>query len=306
MVALGELFGLTVPQVAGSYAPAIIIASIVAVILEIGVLIWWDQQTPESLFGSIPRRALLVLIVYGVCLQIGFVGFIGLVRNALVTVYSYNVVVAALGLAPLVIGMVVMTLYSIRRLVYLPARTVMSGGLLAIGIVIALAVLTRAAGFYPWLGLLLVVLGAANVAAGTAWTSLFFTLVPKDAIGMRTGMNSSIIQAGGAIGGALTSSLLVSFGLADLLRRLAAAGVDSSETEAALSALNTILDPATSDAGIDPSIRDRLAAGYQLTFLAAYDRVLLIVAVICLAGAVVVWFGLPPKERDARTLAEET
>jgi len=46
-----------------------------------------------------------------------------------------------------------------------------------------------------------------------------FNLVPKDAVGMRTSINSSVVQAGGAIGGALTGSLLVSFGLADYLRR---------------------------------------------------------------------------------------
>ena len=86
---------------------------------------------------------------------------------------------------------------------------------------------------------------------------------------------------------------------------MAAAGVESAQTDAALDTLNTILNPALSDTMIDPSVRERLLAGYQLTFLAAYDRVLLIVAVICIAASVVVWFGLPPKERAAPAMLEE-
>ena len=306
LTALGALFGIIVSQVAGVYTTAIVASSIIAVIIGVAVLIWWDRHVADSVLGQsqIPRRALVVLIVYGVCLQIGFVGFLGLVRNLLIAVYDYHVVVAAAALAPLLIGMVGMALYGVRRLMHLRAGTIMSGSLLAIVIVIGLAVLTRAAGFYPWLALLLAVVGAANVAAGTAWTSVFFSLVPKDAIGVRTGISSSVTQSGGAIAGALTGSLLVSFGLADFVRRLVAAGVDSAQTDAAMDALNMILNPATAEPAIDPIIRDQLLAGYQLTFLAASDRVLLIVAVIAIVGSLVVWFGLPLKERAAPVLLE--
>ncbi|MBC8161301.1 MAG: MFS transporter [Roseiflexaceae bacterium] len=307
LAALGTLVGISVSQVAGSYATAIVISSVIAVGLGVSVLVWSDLRTPDSLLGrtSLPRRALLVLIVYGVCLQIGFVGFISLVRNVLIKVYDYNVVLAAISLTPLLIGMVLMALFGVRRLMHLRARAVMSAGLLMFCSVIVLAVATRAAGFYPWLALLLAVFGAANVAASTAWTSVFFNLVPKEAIGMRTGMNSSVSQAGGAIGGALTGSLLVSFGLADYLRRLVTAGVQGTQIDAAMAALNTILNPSTADTAIDPSIRDQLIAGYQLTFLAAYEQVLLIVAAIVFVGCVVVWFGLPAKERTAPTLLVE-
>lgn len=307
LTALAALIGISVLRVAGAYTTALLIASIVGVVLGTAAMIWWDKQTPDSLFGqsNLPRRALLVLIVYGVCLQIGFIGFVGLVRNVLNAVYGYSPVLAAVALAPLLAGMAAMTLYGMRRLVYLRARLVMSAALAAFCAVIVLAVLTRAAGFYPWLALLLAAVGAANVAANTAWTSIFFTLVPRDAVGVRTGINSSVSQAGGAIGGALTGGLLVSFGLADLLRRLVAAGVESTQIDAALGALNAILTSPPAESTIDPSLSQRLLAGYQLTFLAAYDRVLLIVASITMLGCVVVWFGLPAKERSAPALPDE-
>jgi hypothetical protein len=124
--------------------------------------------------------------------------------------------------------------------------------------------------------------------------------MPKEVVGVRTGINSSVTQAGGALGGALTTSLLVIFGLADYQLRLLAAGVERARLDSALTALNTILNPATPDPDLDPAVRDQLIAGYQLTYLAAYERVLLLVAAICLLGAVVVWWGLPHNARAAQ------
>jgi MFS family permease len=299
LTVFGVLFGVLVSQVAGPYSLSMLLASISTVVFGIAVLVWWEFRTSDTLFGrsNIPRHALLVLIVYGVCLQIGFVGYIGLVRNVLIAVYDYGALRAGIALVPMLLGMGLMTLYGTRSLGDVRAYIVMSGSLLIIGALTAVTVLTRAVAFYPWLGLLLAVLGGANVAASTAWTSVFFSLVPKDALGIRSGINSSVSQAGGALGVALTSSLLLSVGIANYRLILVAAGAEPTQIERALAALNTILDPATPDPDLDPSIRARLIAGYQLAYLSANDRVLLFVALICLVGALVAWFGLPHRER---------
>lgn len=304
---LGALVGITLSRVAGAYTWAVLGASIAAVLLAAAVLLWWDKHVSSSLLqrNKFPRRALLVLIVFGVSLQIDFGAFVGLLRNLLIDVYGYSSLRAGVSLAPLLLGMLLTVLYGVPRLVHLRARTVMSGCLLAMSGVIALTALTRAAEWYPWLAVLLFVFGAANVGANTAWTAIFFTLVPKDALGVRTGINSSVSQVGGVIGAALSASLLASFGMVDYLGRLLAAGVDRIQIDAALAALNTILSTSSFDVPIDPAIRDRLLSGYQTAYLMALDRVLLIVAGIGLLGCAVLWFGLPHKERSAPSVRHE-
>lgn len=306
MIALSAMIGLTVSQVAGYFASVIVLAASLIVVLGVGFLWWWEFKTRDSLLSQsqVPRHALLVMIIYGVCMQLGFVGYVGLVRNVLIAVYDYGVVLAAIALAPLLLGMGLMTLFGASRLMYLQARTVMSGGLLALSAVITLTMTTQAAAFYPLLALLLTAFGAANLASVTAWTSLFFSVMPKDTIGVRTGISSSVFQSGGAIGGALTAGLLVIFGLTNYEARLLEAGVDPVQIDGALAVLNTVLNLAMADAGIDPAISEKLIEGYHLAYLAAYDQVLLIVAAICLVGAAVMWFGLPEKNRRTLTVAE--
>jgi MFS family permease len=130
LTVFGVLFGLLVSQVAGPYAAVSRVSALTTVVCGIGVLIWWDYRSPDSLLGQskIPRWALVVLIVYGVCLQIGFVGLIGLVRNVLIAVYDYSVVWAAIGLTPLVVGMLAMTLWGVSRLVSVRPHLIMGGG----------------------------------------------------------------------------------------------------------------------------------------------------------------------------------
>ncbi|NTU79928.1 MAG: hypothetical protein HGA45_11075, partial [Chloroflexales bacterium] len=67
-----------------------------------------------------------------------------------------------------------------------------------------------------------------------------------------------------------------------------------------------VLDPATPDAAlVDPAVAARLLADYQLVYLAAYERVMLLIALVCLAGSLLAWFGLP-RELKAIYLAEES
>jgi hypothetical protein len=104
------------------------------------------------------------------------------------------------------------------------------------------------------------------------------------------------VQIGAAVGGTLAAGLLATFGSADFRRRLIIEGIPSERTQDALTVLDTLLDPATADAVLaDPSIAERLIVGYQATYLAALDRVLLILALICAVGGAVAWLGLRPR-----------
>jgi hypothetical protein len=56
------------------------------------------------------------------------------------------------------------------------------------------------------------------------------------------------------------------------------------------------VDPTAGDPStLDPSVANQLVAGYHLSYIAAYDQVLLIIAAVCLIGSAVVWFALPTR-----------
>lgn len=104
-------------------------------------------------------------------------------------------------------------------------------------------------------------------------------------------------QLGSSLGTAVAAGLLVQYGLASYERLLLAAGVPPERVGEALEALNRVLDPATPGAPVDPAIGERLLAGYQISYLAAYDRVLLISAGIAVAAALLAWVALPHTRR---------
>lgn len=279
------------------------VGALAGVAVGIGLLAWWDRHTPDSIFGQskIKRRALIVLMIYGLCMQFGTIAVVTQVRNVLQAVYGYGVVLATVALIPYGFGMLLMVLYATRRMTDADPRPVLVLSLLAGAASAAAIALTRAAGFYPWLGLLLFVFGAAMVLAGTVFTFAFFISMPDDALGVRTGINSSVRQLGGSLGNAVATGLLATYGLATYQRLLQSAGVPPERVNEALAALNNILDPTSPGAAVYPEIGERLLAGYELSYLVAYERVLLIAAAVCLGGALLAWIALP-RSQQAETL----
>ncbi|NTU78160.1 MAG: multidrug efflux MFS transporter [Chloroflexales bacterium] len=114
------------------------------------LLAWWDWRTPNSILGQskIQRRALIVLILFGLCMQFGFVAFTTQVRNVLQAVFGYDVVRATLALVPLLVGMFGAVLFAARRLGHAGPRPLLAGGLVAGAAVCALAALTSAGSAY--------------------------------------------------------------------------------------------------------------------------------------------------------------
>jgi MFS family permease len=294
---VGGVFGW---RVAGSFANLIVLLSLVLGAIGLALLIWWDYRTPNSLLGqsSIRRRALSILIVYGVSLQFGLIAFVTQFRNALIGVRGYGTIAATLALAPFVLGMLAMLVYGQRHLAGVKLRALLSGSLAVIGGICAATAISLPISSYFWLAVLLAFFGAASIVANTAWNGVFLLHIPNDLAGVRTGISTSITQIGSAVGIALTSDMLLQVGRADYAGRLLAAGVPARWIGAALDALNAILNPASPDAAaIDPIIAARLLAGYQLSYALAEERVLLVVAGICLCGSLVAWFGLGRQKR---------
>jgi MFS transporter, DHA2 family, multidrug resistance protein len=296
LIVLSTLGSLVAWQGTGHYAAIGMGLAGFGLVAGIALLFWWDYSIPDESSAQrvqIKRRILVVLILFGFAMQFGFVGFVTQVRQALIQVHGYGPVMATIALAPLIIGMGAMTLYATRRLVGAEPRLLMALGVLIGGAACGITAITRAVDFYPLLAALLLVFGASMVLATTTWTALFLTAVPDGVVGVRTGINSAVFQMGGILGSLVPAALLVQYGLATFERLLLSAGVVEEQIEDALAALNTLLDPAQQELGPPAEIGARLLANYQIAYLDAYSRVLLIVMLVCLAGAALAWFGLP-------------
>lgn len=293
LVVLSGIGGAVAWRGIGTFARFGMLLSLAGLLAGIGLLFWWDRRTPDSIFArsQIKRRVLIVLILFGLAMQFGFVGYVLQVRNVLIQVYDYGSVLATIALAPLLVGMLLMTVYATRRLVAVEPKLLMASGILVGGAVCAITALTRVSGYYPSLALLLTAFGASMVLATITWTATFLTAVPEDVVGVRTGISSSVFQMGGIFGNIIPGALLVQLGVAAYDRLLESAGVPPERSAEALAALNSLLDPTVLELGMPPDIASRLIAGYEIAYLDAFGGVMLLLALVCAAGAALVWFG---------------
>jgi MFS family permease len=308
LITLSLLYGLIAWVVDRTFSPVVRAASLVAIAIGVALLVWWERHNRETVIGQsrVKRRALVVLILFGLCLQFGFVGLATQVRSVLQAAFGYGNIWATAAMVPVLAGMFGGVVYAGRRLRGGGARPLMSGGLLVVAAVCALTALTGAAGSWPWRSVLLLAFGAAAVLASSAWTTMFLRALPADVVGVRTGINTSVVQVGASLGASLPAALLTRRGLAEYTQLLLAAGVPAERVDAALAALDHVLDPATPDAAlVDPAVAAQLLAGHQLAYLVAFEQVLLVIALICLMGSLLAWFGLP-HELKAIYLAEES
>lgn len=307
LMLLALVFGVLEYAPSGAYGNIVLLASLSFAAIGLVLLIWWERYSPGTLFGGdrIRRRALTVLTVFGVALQVGMVGYLVHVRSAMMAVYGFDAVLASLALAPYIVGMLLMFLPPIQqRLTRMRLRVVMAGGLAAVSVFCVATGLTFGASSYLVVAALMAGFAIAATAASTAWTGVFLHSVPGELIGVRTGINGAISRIGSAIALALTSYLLASSGQEDYTRRLLAAGVPLDRLEEAIAALNIVLDPATSSEVVDPDIALRLVAGYQLSYIQAFQWVMLVAAGICLVGSAVIWLAMRPQDEQAPS--EET
>lgn len=286
----------------GIYAMVGLILGLAGLTVGASLLSWWGRKMRAEQSASarrIRRRALAVLILFGFAMQFGFVGFIVQVRQALMNVYGYHPVLATIALAPLMIGMLIVTVVIARRPPTAEPRLLLGAGLMIGATACIVTSITQATAIYPLLALLLLVFGASLVLATITWMTLFLTSVPDGVVGVRTGINSAVFAMGGTLGTLVTGGLLVEYGMAAYARLLAGAGVAPEGAEQALAALNLLLYPGADTSAVPADLAGRLLAGYQIAYLDAYGRVLLIIALVLAAGAAVAWFGLARLGKDA-------
>jgi hypothetical protein len=111
------------------------------------------------------------------------------------------------------------------------------------------------------------------------------------------------MQIGGALGTAVLTSVLISVARSVYYQRLESSGLSRQEIAAATEALRRSIQKAAQSGGeaISQTVRAQLADAYRHSFSLGAGGVFACSALVCLLGAVLVWFSLKsPGFRSSR------
>lgn len=274
--------------------PVARLASVVGLI-GVGWLVWYELHSLRKAARRSPirKRELSVVLIVGVLINLVLVAYYLQLWAFWDRAREYGVVKATLALAPTLPGIVLIILLRARLGSLLNGREMMTFGLLiASGAVLFTALGARWAPYW-WFVVPIMLVMMCHMVVATAWTTRFFQVVQRDAVGANAAINNGTGLIGGALGSTLGGALLVAFGQADFRNRLQAIGTNESLIERAAEALGYALRLDPSDLG--ERQRALLAVGldaYRQSYAVAFSNALFVLAALCLGGAAVVWFGL--------------
>jgi MFS family permease len=292
-VVLAVMFAISAPT-AGRYAARYLIAGLAIAVVATLVLIVSSVQTQGNALGrSVPnKRALAVAIVAGVVLSLAVGGVLLQLTNYLTTIERYGPVRMILTISPFGPGILVGGLLAGRLTRPLGARTLISGGLALMGLALVGISFISPTISYWWLILPFFLFGLGFNAANTCVLDTILSLVSEDLAGAAAGVNEAVGRIGGALGPLFTGTLLIQFGGLLYLNRLRAAGLTSAQIEQARDALNMVLRN-TTPPDIAPAVLQRLVASYHEAYITGLQDAILLVAAVCVGGAVFVWLVMP-------------
>jgi len=295
LVVLATVFGLTVVPVASDLWRVALGAAVLAGVVGVVMVVWWDVRAPADLLRhrNVRTRDLTVLVITGAILQFLLIGFSQRTLSMFQVVRGMPAIVAAIALAPMLFGLSAATFVFLKFMENRMARAVIAGGLGLMAAALAGAALIPSSAGYLIYALPLILFGAGFLIANVIWTSAFLRTAVARHHGVNAGISSATGAIGGAIGSVVTGNLLAILGLEIYGRQLAQAGVNMVEALEALVGFQALatLDPVDIAVSTEFLHLD-LAASYRTAFAAAYAQVLWLMVAFALATAAVIGLGL--------------
>ena len=243
------------------------------------------------------ERNLSIAVVAGVILNLTLYAVATQIFNFLQRVQHYDLFLAGLRLAPILIGPLLLGALASRLTVRVGLR-----GALAVGLLLVAA---SAAGFgflqpdisYWALAALLALLGLGFIIGNAPYLLLLSSSVPRDLTATVQAVGRATSQLGGGLAYALMLNLIAGFGRQAFVRSAQAAGV----TPAAIQQQLLTVAAAAGDTSLvlleEPELRvlEWIAPGVESAYTMGLARAMWVLAGLCVSGAVLVWIGLPGK-----------
>ncbi len=239
-------------------------------------------------------RQLSVAIIAGVVIFVALYAISYQIYLFLAEVQDYGWTLAALALAPLLIGIVLLGRLAARLTIKLTLLQNLAFGLVILaGAALGLSLLQPDIAYWS-LAVLLALVGLGFIVGNTPRYLLLSKAVPLDLWATVQSVGSATALVGGALAYSFMVSLIETFSQRSYTIQLRAEGLSRAEIGQRLDALaaaarsaSTILSPEGQLAALE-----KVAPGYQLAYTVGLARAFLVLAGLCLVCAAVVWLEL--------------
>lgn len=219
----------------------------------------------------------------------GLSGLVFFLSQFLQLVQGREPLEAGLAELPAAIGAVATGLVAGRYARRYSVRSVVAGGLAAIGLALgALTVLHKESG-YPLLGAALLVVGLGAGFSFTVTADVILSSVPKEQAGSASAVSETAYELGAALGIALLGSIVTGV----YQGFTAPASVSAPVADAAHESLGGAVEAATS---LDPQTASRMVGAAQDAFVDGLRLASGVGAAVLLAAAAAAWFLLKGQE----------
>ncbi|MFJ9827910.1 MFS transporter [Streptomyces sp. NPDC101160] len=262
----------------------------VAAVLGIGALIWFVRRQltlPAPLLDMrlFRHRGFSGAVLADLLTILGLSGLVFFLSQFFQLVQGRQPLEAGLAELPAAVGAVTAGLIAGNVARRFSVRSVVSGGLAAIGLALAaLTALGQSTG-YPLLGASLLVVGVGAGFAFTVTADVILSSVPRDQAGSASAVSETAYELGAALGIALLGSIVTG-----VYRDFTApAGLPADTAAAAHDSLGGAVEAA---AGLAPAQADALVTAAQDAFVDGLRLAAGAGAAVLLATAVAAWFLL--------------
>ncbi|RSS82747.1 MFS transporter [Streptomyces sp. WAC06614] len=216
---------------------------------------------------------------------LGLSGLVFFLSQFLQLVQSRSPLEAGLAELPAALGAVVTGLIAGHWARRFSVRSVVTGGLAAIGLALGMVTLVHRETGYPLLGVALLIVGLGAGFSFTVTADVILSSVPKEQAGSASAVSETAYELGAALGIALLGSIVTGAYQAFT----APAGVPAAVADAAHESLGGAVEAAK---GLDPATAQSMVTAAQDAFVDGLRLASGVGAVVLLATAAAAWFLL--------------
>jgi EmrB/QacA subfamily drug resistance transporter len=265
--------------------------------------VWWERRVRDPLLdmGLFRSRQLNAALVAGTLIALVMGGAILPLLYYFQNVRGLPPVPALLRIVPMVVAAAAASPFVGGLVARRGPRPVILGGLVLIVAGSALLAPLQPATPYPVVLVALLLIGAGNIAVITPVTEIVLESVPAERAGSAAALNNAAVQVGGALGAATLTGVFLDAARADYAARLAGTGLGFERIREITRAWRQAVgESASTGARVLPEGMERLfEESFREAFTVGVGRVFAVAALVALACAVVVWFGVRAKAQPA-------
>ena len=257
-------------------------------------------------FKLVSGRELSMAVFSGVVLFLAFFAIIVQMFNYLNRVLQYNLLIAGLALAPVLIGALVQNSRLIRWTSRLRISQAIPVGLALVGIpALVLSLLSREISLWILLPVLLL-LGFGFILANSARLLLLASSVPSNLAATVQSIGGATANLGGALAYSFMMTLVIGFGVRAYVQTLEEFGLSQAFITSRLFRLaefgEQISVVSTSDEQID--LLREIDFWLVQAYITGLSRAMLVLGLVCLFSAAVVYVGLRDAQKGNESLEQ--